>query len=34
MMMTGGQGCKDYDPHKPKHCPMQTDDEYRTEVRC
>lgn len=32
MMMTGGEGCKDYDPHTPKHCPGQTDNEYRTEV--
>eukprot|EP00041_Stephanoeca_diplocostata_P018620 m.390962 g.390962 ORF g.390962 m.390962 type:complete len:408 (-) comp21066_c0_seq2:315-1538(-) len=32
MMMTGGQGCALYDPHKPKHCQLQTDNEYRTEV--
>jgi len=32
MMMTGGQGCKPYDPMKPKHCPGQTDNEYRTET--
>ena len=31
MMMTGGEGCKDYDPHTPQHCPGQTDNEYRTE---
>jgi hypothetical protein len=22
-MMTGGEGCKDYDPKKPEHCPGQ-----------
>ena len=32
MMMTGGQGCKQYDPKVPQHCPGQTDNEYRTEV--
>ena len=32
MMMTGGEGCLFYDPHVPKHCPKQSDAEYRTEV--
>lgn len=32
MMMTGGQGCSVYDPAIPKHCPGQSDDEYRTEA--
>ena len=32
MMMTGGEGCSPYDPHTPKHCPKQTDAEYRTET--
>mmetsp|Transcript_12440 Transcript_12440/g.40711 ORF Transcript_12440/g.40711 Transcript_12440/m.40711 type:complete len:431 (+) Transcript_12440:235-1527(+) len=31
MLMTGGQGC-DVPPESPKHCPKQTDDEYRTEI--
>jgi len=29
--MTGGEGCADYDPMLPEHCPGQTDNEYRTE---
>jgi len=32
MMMIGGEGCKNYDPMKPEHCPKQTDNEYRTEM--
>jgi alpha-galactosidase len=32
MMMTGGEGCDNYDPDKPEHCPKQTDNEYRSEV--
>ena len=31
MLMTGGEGCKLYDAHTPKHCPKQSDAEYRTE---
>jgi len=40
MMMTGGEGCEDQRPSEhaewnwtvPKHCPGQTDNEYRTEA--
>merc|ERR1712217_880846 len=32
MMMIGGEGCKDADPDKPKHCPQQKDNEYRSEA--
>jgi len=31
MIMTGGQGCKGQKPEEAKHCPGQTDNEYRTE---
>ena len=31
MMMTGGEGCKEYDPDVPRHCPKQSDAEYRSE---
>eukprot|EP01079_Euglenida_sp_SAG-EU17-18_P011582 gene11582-2108_t len=32
MMMTGGQGCANWNASTPQHCPGQTDNEYRTEV--
>jgi len=31
MIMTGGQGCKGQKSEEAKHCPGQTDNEYRTE---
>jgi len=31
MIMTGGQGCNGQKPDEARHCPGQTDNEYRTE---
>ena len=31
MMMIGGEGCEDHaDPDHPRHCPQQSDAEYRS----